>query len=273
MYKAYQNVNDQSTFVLAANPAPYFFVAAKVPAECIAVEGPFFGANRMQHAVDSLNKVFKLRDCSQKQTFHFAEQLSLFELDHRPGCLRLEIGTCSGPCAAACSQDEYKAQVNAAESFLDGFNNEPLIVVADQMEQASSNRQYELAARALGTLKSLEYVHRKLSMLAKARRDYTFIYPVSGYDGCHTWYLIHCGEVAEAIIAPRTPSQYAKMKPKLQQWKSVTSNRLDRGHGKYPFTLSLVASWFRKQKEEKSRAFAPNEAGRKYASAKTRQAS
>ena len=76
-----------------------FFLSAKPVADCIAMEGPFHGAGRMRRAVDALNKVFKLRDCSQKQVFHFAEQLALFELDHRPGCLRLEVGTCLGPCA------------------------------------------------------------------------------------------------------------------------------------------------------------------------------
>jgi excinuclease ABC subunit C len=102
----------------------------------------------MRRAVDALNKVFRLRDCSQKQVFHFAEQLALFELDHRPGCLRLEVGTCLGPCASGCTRGEYDEKVNAAESFLDGFNDEPLVVVQDQMDAAIENLQYELAERA-----------------------------------------------------------------------------------------------------------------------------
>ena len=52
--------------------------------------------------------------------------------------------------------------------MLDGFNNEPLVIVRDQMQQAISDRQYELAGRAHETSKSLEYVERKLSMLASA---------------------------------------------------------------------------------------------------------
>ncbi len=247
---------------LGRGPAAYFFLASKPPAGCIAIEGPFHGAGRMATAVESLNKVFKLRDCSQKQVFRFAEQLQLFELDFRPGCLRLEIGTCAGPCAAACTREAYDKQVNAAQSFLDGFNDEPLTVVQDQMDQAIADRQYELADRAHQTLKSLDYVHRKLMLLAKARRKYTFIYGVPGYDGCGTWYLIHCGEVAAAIAAPRNAESYAAIQPTLRQWESTAANRLDRGHGAHPHTLALVASWFKKHRHQLDCTFAPSEARR-----------
>jgi excinuclease ABC subunit C len=238
----------------------YFFLVPLPPTNCLGVEGPFHGAARMRRAVDSLNKVFKLRDCSQKQVFHFAEQLQLFDLEHRPGCLRFEVGTCVGPCAAACTRQQYDVQVNAAESFLDGFNHEPLAVVRDQMQQAIDHRQYELAGRAHETIKSLEYVDRKLSMLASARRKYTFIYAVPGYDGCGRWYLIHSGEIADVVAAPRNEAEYLAIVPKLEHWAAVTSNRLDRGHGAYPHTLQLVASWFRKHRQELDRTFPTTQA-------------
>ena len=249
---------------LGRQPAATFFLSATPPDNCVAVEGPFHGAQRMRQAVDALNKVFLLRDCSQQQVFHFAEQMQLFDMDHRPGCLRLEIGTCLGPCAAACSRSGYDEQVSAAESFLDGFNDEPITAVREQMQQASRDQQYELAGRAMNTLKSLEYVHRKLRQLAKARRDFTFIYATVGYDGCNTWYLIHSGEVAAVASAPRSREEYAAMKPMLAQWQATTANQLGRGLGAFPHTLSLVASWFRKNKTELRRTFKPEQAGRKY---------
>jgi excinuclease ABC subunit C len=239
---------------LGRSPA-FFFLAAVPPPDCIGVEGPFLGAMRMRRAVDSLNKVFRLRDCSEKQLFHFAEQLQLFDLEHRPGCLRLEVGTCVGPCAAACTRSEYEQQVSAAESFLDGFNHEPLLVVREQMNQAVANRQYELAGRAHETIKTLEYLHRKLLMLARARRRYTFIYAAPGYDGCGAWYLIHCGEIADVVAAPRNRREYDLLSERIAHWASVTSERLTRGHGQYPHTLQLVASWFRKHRHELEATF------------------
>ena len=209
----------------------------------------------MRRAVDSLNKVFRLRDCSEKQLFNFAEQLQLFDLEHRPGCLRLEVGTCIGPCAAACTRSEYDQQVSAAESFLDGFNHEPLLAVREQMNQAVASRQYELAGRAHETIKTLEYLDRKLLMLARARRRYTFIYAVPGYDGCGAWYLIHCGEIADVVAAPRNRREYDLLNERIVHWSAVTSERLVRGHGQYPHTLQLVASWFRKHRDELDATF------------------
>lgn len=214
----------------------------------------------MRLAVESLNKVFKLRDCSEKQVFRFAEQMQLFDMEYRPGCIRLELGTCVGPCAAACSRRQYDMQVNAAESFLDGFNDEPLVAVRDQMQQAVDNQQYELAGRAHETLKSLEYVHRKLSMLLSARRKYTFVYAVTGYDRCDSWYLIHSGEISDVVPAPRNQQDLKKLRPKLESWSAVSSNRLDRGHGPFPHTLQLVASWFKKNNQQLDCTFAPDKA-------------
>jgi len=244
---------------LGRSPAT-FFVSATPPPDCVGVEGPFHGATRMRQAVDALNKVFQLRDCSQKQVFQFAEQLSLFDLEHRPGCLRMEVGTCLGPCAAGCTREQYDQQVRAAESFLDGFNHEPLVITRDRMQSAIDNQQYELAGRAYETLKSLEYVDRKLRMLASARRKYTFIYAVPGFDGCGTWYLIHSGEIADVVAAPKSHAEFRQLRAKLEHWTAVTSNPLSRGHGAYPHTLGLVASWFRKNREQLEQTFATADA-------------
>ena len=238
---------------LGRSPA-MFFMAAVPPRDCVAIEGPFFGSNRMKAAVDALNKVFKLRDCSQKQVFRFAEQMQLFDLEFRPGCLRLEVGTCLGPCAAGCTRDQYAEKVAAAESFLDGFNHEPLMMIRQHFDLAMQNRQYELAQRHHAAIQSLEYVDRKLAMLNRARRKYTFIYKVSGYDGCGIWYLIHSGEIAEVVAAPRNQTEQAALAPTLKRWAKASQLQLHRGHGIYPHTLSLVASWFKKNRDELSTA-------------------
>ncbi|MFG0287886.1 MAG: GIY-YIG nuclease family protein [Rhodopirellula sp. JB044] len=251
---------------LGRKPAETFYIAASPPAasDCVAVEGPFFGAGRMSRVVDALNKTFRLRDCSQQTVFQFSEQLSLFDDSPRPGCLRLEIGTCLGPCAAACSRQEYATRVSEAESFLDGFNEEPLTATQQIMENAAANQQYELAGRARDTLKSLNYAQRKLGHLADARQKYSFIYAATGYDGKSIWYLIRRGEVVDVAAAPANASQYREIKPLMQTWAS----RLTAGNGKvtsdHPHTVSVVAAWFRKHRRELKQCFPPESAGRKY---------
>jgi len=248
---------------LGRQPAVYFFISSKPPNDLIACEGPFYGAARMNRAVDVLNQFFKLRDCSQRTPFYFTDQLSLFDVERRPGCLRYETGTCMGPCAAACSRAAYDAQVNAAQSFLDGFNDEPLVALRDAMEIASANLQYELAGRRLLDSKSLEYLYKKLTYLAEVRRGYSFIYPVRGYDHCHLWYLIRAGEVADVIPAPGCEETFGAMRQRIEDWSAQTRNPFDRGHGRHGHTLNLVASWFRNNRQELDTTFPPHQAAQR----------
>lgn len=246
---------------LGRRPAT-FFLANKPPAgDVLAIEGPFYGAGRMQRAVEMLNKVFRLRDCANKQTFQFADQLSLFDLDHRPGCIRLETESCLGPCAAACTKHTYQNAVNAAESFMDGFNHEPIVMTRESFERAMENRQYELASRLHAAIESLEYVDRKLAMLATARRTHSFVYDVEGFDGRRIWYLIHCGEVMDVLAPGPSHHDDDAIKTRMKQWKKVLNQRLSRGQGPYPHTLSIVASWFRKQRDELTKTFQPTTRG------------
>ncbi|MCM2370412.1 GIY-YIG nuclease family protein [Aporhodopirellula aestuarii] len=251
---------------LGRKPAEMFYIATSPPAktECVAVEGPFFGAGRMGRVVDALNKTFRLRDCSQQTVFQFSEQLALFDVHPRPGCLRLEIGTCLGPCAAACSREEYAVRVREAESFLDGFNDEPITATQSIMENASANRLYELAARARDTLKSLNYAQRKLGHLADARQKYSFVYASTGYDGRAIWYLIRRGEIVDVAPAPADAAHFREIKPLMKQWASRIAAGNSRVTSEYPYTVSVVAAWFRKNRAELKQCFAPESAGRKY---------
>ncbi len=249
---------------LGRPPAVYFFAATTPPKDLVSCEGPFYGASRMKHAVDSLNQFFKLRDCSQKTPFYFADQLSLFEQDHRPGCLRYETGSCLGPCARACTRAAYDDQVLAAQSFLDAFNDEPITTMRESMETASANQQYELAARRLKDWTSLDYLYRKLVYLAEVRRAYSFIYPVRGFDNCDTWYLIRAGEVTESLVAPQCTKSFAVVRDRLQSWNAQLQNSFDHGTGRYSHTLNLVASWFRKNHDELTKTFVPPASGKTY---------
>jgi len=251
---------------LGRKPAETFYLANSPPKrkDSVAVEGPFYGFGRMGRVVDALNKTFRLRDCSQQTVFQFSDQLSLFDVAPRPGCLRLEIGTCLGPCASACSREEYLARVNEAESFLDGFNSEPLTATQEIMENAAENRQYELAGRARDTLKSLQYAQRKLGHLAEARENYSFIYAATGYDGRAIWYLIRRGEIIDVLAAPADAADYRRIKPRIAEWTSRLEARHNRILSDYPHTVPVVASWFRKHRSELKQTFAPASAGRKY---------
>src|SRR5262249_32652426 len=92
---------------LGRRPAPYAFLAPRPASTVLAGFGPVPSGERAREAVRRVNDWYGLRDCPQAQEMVFAEQKELFPVLRAAGCLRHEIGTCLGPCAAACTQAAY----------------------------------------------------------------------------------------------------------------------------------------------------------------------
>jgi excinuclease ABC subunit C len=249
----------QPIFVcLGRLPAEQFYVARRHDPQAIAVLGPLHGAARAVRAVEVLNRHFRLRDCSSKQHCSFSEQLQLFDIELRPGCIRLEIGTCLGPCISACSRRAYDHEVERAASFLAGDDFSVIETLETQMYQLALNRQFEQAARLREDLKAVKWLSHRAADIATAREKYTFIYPVD--DQCSNsnrrtiWYLIRRGIIEGAVAAPQDGQQFNRVATLLRQWWTqpdlVGSQFLPR-----PETLTLVASWFRNKRPELKQAF------------------
>jgi excinuclease ABC subunit C len=245
---------------LGRSPATFYLSRLPDP-KALGCEGPFQGARRMSRIVEVLNQHFRLRDCGNRQKMHFADQLSLFDVEQRPGCLRFEIGTCLGPCVGGCSRTAYQKQVLHAQRFLSGDDCAPLDKLRDGMRTAAKLQQFELASRERNDLVSLEYLQQKLTLLARARREYSFIYAAPAPADRSVWYLIAQGQVIDAIPAPLGARALQKQTQALGQWRE----RLRLGEEtNYMYTLPLVAAWFRKYPEELRRTFLPEEAPAKY---------
>src|SRR5262249_2705945 len=105
---------------LGRRPAPYVFLTSRPPSSALAAFGPVSASRIALEAVRRLNDCFRLRDCPQSQAMIFADQQELFPVLRAAGCVRYEIGTCLGPCAAICTHAAYAEQVRSARAFLDG---------------------------------------------------------------------------------------------------------------------------------------------------------
>jgi excinuclease ABC subunit C len=239
----------QHTYVcLGRAPAPYAFLARRPPARVLACFGPVPAGRRARAAVRRLNDWFRLRDCPQKQAMIFADQAELFAVEHTPGCLRLELCTCLGPCAAACSCGDYSAQVQATRKFLAGVDTTALLTLEQQMQQAAVEQQYERAGVLRDKLAALSWLHRQLEQLRQAALMETRVYPVLGHDDAWRWYLIHGGRAVAAALAPTDQAGIASI---LSQWLTLrTSNP---SGGAHLAGVLLLAAWFRRYPAERAR--------------------
>src|SRR5262249_31930934 len=137
----------------------------------------------------------------------FSDQPELFPDDRSPKCLRMELGSCRGPCVAACSRKEYAAGVRGAKAFLDGRDRTILAKVKRHMDDAAAEFQFEKALAMRDRLQVLEWLDARLSLLRQARTKHSFVYPLTGHDGRERWYLIHRGQVRAVCFTPSTDEE------------------------------------------------------------------
>jgi excinuclease ABC subunit C len=245
---------------LGRKPAPYLFATRQPPADAAAIYGPLSGGNRVIDGVRRLNDLFRLRDCDQSQKMHFADQGDLFPILRPAGCLRFEIGTCSGPCAAGVTRNSYGRQARAARAFLEGIDYSVLRTLEQDMAAAAAGKMYERAAALRDKLDEVRWLAERLAWLQRARRDHTFVYPLTAEDGRTLWYLIHRGRVRAVVAAPRdAPARRAARTAietvfagEARESTAVPPDQAD--------SILLVAGWFRRNSNERKRLLAPEAA-------------
>jgi excinuclease ABC subunit C len=244
---------------IGRRPAPYLQLSTRPSPRAVACYGPVPASRRAREAVRHLNDLFKLRDCPQSQVMVFADQQELFPMVRAAGCIRYEIGRCLGPCAAACSQRDYSEQVRAARAFLEGRDTRALSKIEDAMAAASQRLDFERAAAFRDQLEVLRWLADRLEFMREARHKHSFIYPVTGNDGTVVWYLIHQGQARAAIAAPKDSDtkQFAVERIEALYHKSGKGRLWP---GEEIDSLLLVAGWFRRHPQERSRTIAPAQA-------------
>lgn len=115
--------------------------------------GPFASAGAVNHTLNTLQKAFLLRSCSDSD----------YEARTRP-CLLHQIKRCSAPCVGLISTDEYSALVGEAKAFLSGKSVEIQRGYSADMETAAENLDFELAASLRDRIRALSYVQGSQSI-------------------------------------------------------------------------------------------------------------
>jgi excinuclease ABC subunit C len=249
------------TFVcLGRRPAPYAFLCRRPPTGMFACFGPILAGRKAKTAVRWLNDVFQLRGCPRYQEMVFAEQGDLFPQARTAGCLRYEIGTCLGPCAAACSRKTYQEQVRAARAFLSGEDSTLLENLEREMKAAATALLFERAAYLREKLEAMRWLCRQVDRVRQARARHSFIYVVPGHDGIAWWYLIQHGCVVRALPAPQDPESFQATAALMESVYRSSHTPIGLGSAEKVDTVFLVAAWFRRYPQERRNTLQPAEA-------------
>jgi len=110
--------------------------------------GPFPHVRSLRQTLDLVVKTFPVRTCSDAK-------FSRHQKYGRP-CLLADIGRCSAPCVGQVDASTYHSYVEGLSAFFSGDTESILHELHNKMESASTDRAYELAARARDQLAALE---------------------------------------------------------------------------------------------------------------------
>ena len=109
--------------------------------------GPFASAGAVNRTLNTLQRAFLLRSCSD----------SVFDARTRP-CLLFQIKRCSAPCVGRIDESGYAELVHEAELFLTGKSRAVQDILVGEMNKAAAGLDYEAAARLRDRIRAMSHV-------------------------------------------------------------------------------------------------------------------
>ena len=122
--------------------------------------GPFASAGAVNRTINTLQKIFLLRSCSDREV----------EAGDRP-CLNYHIKRCAGPCGGKVTKEDYAELVKSADDFLKGRSTEIQEMLAAKMEKASVEMEFEKAAGLRDRIRALTNIQSSQGINPKSIRD------------------------------------------------------------------------------------------------------
>ncbi len=142
--------------------------------------GPFASAGAVGRTINSLQRAFLLRTCTD----------SVFESRTRP-CLLYQIKRCSGPCTGEIAAPDYADLVEEAKDFLSGRSHKVKTEISEQMQQAAEDLDFERAAIYRDRLAALSHVqsHQGINPQGVEEADVFAIHQHGGQVGIQVFFF------------------------------------------------------------------------------------
>jgi len=142
--------------------------------------GPFASAGAVGRTINSLQRAFLLRSCTN----------SFYENRTRP-CLLYQIKRCAGPCTGEISHQGYAELVAEAKDFLSGRSQKVKTEISAAMQQASEELDFERAAIYRDRLAALSHVqaHQGINPQTVEEADVFAIHQEGGQTGIQVFFF------------------------------------------------------------------------------------
>jgi excinuclease ABC subunit C len=146
--------------------------------------GPFASAWAVNRTLNTLQKAFLLRSCSD----------SVFESRTRP-CMLHQIKRCSAPCVELISLADYERLVEEAEAFLKGKSRAVMARMSAEMEAAAQALEFERAARLRDRIRALASIAQETQVNAESVEEAdVFALHAEGGQACVQVFFFRAGQ-------------------------------------------------------------------------------
>ncbi len=133
--------------------------------------GPFANAGAVNRTLNTLQRAFPLRSCSD----------SIFASRTRP-CLQFQIKRCTAPCVGRIGGEDYDEIVGEARDFLAGRSSSIQKRLSAQMQEASERLDFESAAALRDRIRALTEIqaHQDINVAKMGDADVVAAYETGG---------------------------------------------------------------------------------------------
>ena len=145
---------------------PKVFVTRKYAKDGSKYFGPYTNATAVYETIDLINKIFPIRTC---------KLLIKENGDKVRPCLNYHIKKCVAPCAGYVKKEEYNEMINDIMDILNGKDKTIVNSLKNEMEEASKNLEFELAAKLRDKILAINAIVEKQKIFKTMEGDEDFI--------------------------------------------------------------------------------------------------
>ncbi len=127
---------------------PNVFITRRVLSDGAKYFGPYPSSGAAREMIDFIKEKFQIRQCKK------------FKYNDRP-CLNYHIKKCLAPCQGYVSKEDYRKQIDQIIMLLEGKTDNIIKIAKKEMQEASSNLDFEKAAAIRDRIQAIERITEK----------------------------------------------------------------------------------------------------------------
>jgi CRISPR-associated protein Csm3 len=183
---------------------PYFKITTRIKFDGSDYFGPFPNRETAERLLETINRSFKLRECSDK------------EFRKGKKCYLYDIGRCLAPCEIKGIATEYAREMQKAYDLLNGKTQETLNSLLSKMKRLSELQKYEEAAETRDTINLLLAQINKTSLVKGKLNEAKALIVITEGSKKDLFLLLHGKIIFKGVIKTLTGLHIGASKETLE---------------------------------------------------------